>query len=352
MLAHATSSQAPNPASWAVLIPSFNHAEDVVTCLRSLWEADPRPGEVLVVDDASTENAVQQISGWANDSDIGHRVVQASELDRRPRSGRWLTIATAPVNGGFVRTCNIGLRHFLTVSDVPFVLLLNNDAAVAPNYFAELARAIQANPGVGVLSGLIYEWDRKTVWYAGGRFNPLRALATHDTEPPHSADARETGYVSGCSMLIARGALEKVGLLGECFAPCYVEDVDFSLRVRAAGYGVMFAARAVCYHRVGSSLGRSEQAPGTLYSVIRNRAYTVRRNYRGWRRAAGVTYMAITKPGRALLELAKGKPRTARAILSGMVAGVFLPIPSPGDHGERAGNDPRERKPLDIVQNI
>ena len=87
----------------------------------------------------------------------------------------------------------------------------------------------------------------------------------------------------------------------------------------------MIARRAVCYHKVGGSLGRKDQSPRIVFAMNRNRGFALRRNFKGWRRAAGITYLAVTKPGRALLELAKGRPRSAWAVLSGMLVGVFSP---------------------------
>jgi len=321
----------PHPSAWAVVVPSFNHADDAIICIHSLWKANPRPGRVLLVDDASTDDAVAQIGQWAEDAGIDHRIVPASSLEREPAPAPWLTIAASEANSGFVRSCNIGLRYVRDFTTAPYALLLNNDAAVTPTYFAELAKALDRAPNTGLLTGSIYEWDRSTVWYGGASFNPLRALATHTTDLPPTDAPTETGYVCGCSMLISRPLLEKVGLLAECFQPAYVEDVDYSLRARAAGFPVMIARRAICYHRVGNSLGRAAQSPRTVFSVNRNRAFTLRRNYKGWQRAAGITYLAVTKPGRAVLELAKGRPRTAWAVLSGMLVGVFSPAAASGD---------------------
>lgn len=317
-----------HPSTWAVVVPSFNHADDAITCLEALWNATPRPGKVLLVDDASTENAVHEITRWAERATIDHRVVPAAALAGSIEPSPWLTIAAAATNAGFIRSCNIGLRYVRDFTRAPFVLLLNNDAAVTPDYFAELARAVAVAPDVGLLTGSIYEWDRSTVWYGGASFNPIRALATHRTDLPAGDSPTETGYVCGCSMLISRPVLENIGLLAECFRPIYVEDVDYSLRARAAGFPVMIAPAAVCYHRVGTTLGRTELSPRTAFAVNRNRAFTLRRNYRGWRRAAGITYLAVTKPARALVELAKGRPRTAWAVLSGMLVGVFSPAAS------------------------
>ena len=311
--------------TWAVVIPSFNHADDTITCLGALRNAKPRPGKVLLVDDASTEDAVARIAAWAKSEGIDHRIVPAASLRKSLEPSPWLSIAVLESNSGFVQVCNAGLRYVRDHTKAPFVLLLNNDTEIAPNYFEELAKALARAPETGLLTGLIYEWDRSTLSYGGATYNPIRALASHTTELPATDAPTETGFVSGCSMLISRPVLEKIGLLAECFQPIYVEDVDYSLRARAAGFPVMVARSAVCYHRVGASLGRVNQSPRIVFAMNRNRAFALRRNYKGWRRAAGITYLAVTKPGRALLELAKGRPRAAWAVLSGMLVGVFSP---------------------------
>jgi GT2 family glycosyltransferase len=321
-----------HPSTWAVVVPSFNHADDVINCLASLWNASPRPGRVLLVDDASTDNAVARITTWAKDAGVDRRVVSPSSLGEQGQASEWLMIVAAEQNAGFVRSCNIGLGYVRDFTDAPFVLLLNNDAEVTPDYFAELSKAVEQVPSIGLLTGSIYEWDRSTVWYGGGAFNPLRALPYHTTTLPATDAPTDTGYVCGCSMLIARSVLERVGLLADCFQPAYVEDADYSLRARSAGFPVMIARNAICYHRVGSSLGRAnEQSPRTVYSFNRNRAFALRRNFSGWRRLAGIAYLAATKPGRALVELGRGRPRVAWAVLSGTLVGVFSPAAMSGE---------------------
>lgn len=292
-------------------------------CLGALWQANPRPGMVFLVDDASTDDSVDLVAQWARNAGIDYAVMPVTTLTFRTASSPWLTIITAHSNTGFVGTSNRGLRHARDLTNAPYVLLLNNDAAIAPSFFSDLADAVERYPDVGLLSGSIYEWDRETVWYAGARFNALRSVARHQTTLPPDDSPRETEYVCACTMLISRKVLEEVGLLADCFSPCYGEDVDYSLRARAAGFPVMYAPRAICYHRVGSSLGRLEKAPRTVFSVNRNRVLTVRRNFRGWQRVTGVAYLVVTKPCRALWELARGRPSMAWAVLSGMLTGVL-----------------------------
>lgn len=318
--------EALDTTRWAVVIPSFNHADDAIACLVSLREADRRPERVILVDDASTEDAVTAIAGWAAQSAESYEVVEPDELGSLQLLPAWLTIVASRRNSGFSVTSNIGLRFVRDHTDAPFVLLLNNDAAVSPSYFTDLAAGVATLPNVGLATGTIYEWDRKTVWYAGGRFNPLRAVAEHFLDVPADGQPRNTGFVCGCTMLISRVVLERVGLLPELYSPCYCEDADYSLRVAKSGFELLYVPGAQAFHRVSSSLGREVRSPQVIYWFNRNRGYAMRRNYTGWRRAGGIGYLALTKPARALWEVLHGRPRSGAAFIRGTLAGLFDPI--------------------------
>jgi GT2 family glycosyltransferase len=311
---------------WAVVIPSFNHADDAINCLASLREAHGRPGRIILVDDASTENAVTTIADWAARSGESYEVVEPRELESRDSSGPWLTIVSSKTNAGFSVSCNIGLRFVRDHTDAPFVLLLNNDAALAPSYFRDLAAAIRNTPNVGLATGTIYEWDQQTVWYAGGRFNPLRAVAEHDLIVPIDGRPRSTEFICGCTMLISRAVLEQVGVLPELYSPCYCEDADYSLQVAKSGFDLVYVPDAKAFHRVSSSLGREIRSPQVIYWFNRNRGYAVRRNYTGWRRAVGIAFLATSKPARAVWELLNGRPKSGSAFVRGTWAGLFNPV--------------------------
>jgi hypothetical protein len=126
--------------------------------------------------------------------------------------------------------------------------------------------------------------------------------------------------------LISRAVLETVGLLPAIYSPCYCEDADYSLRVARAGFELLYVPGAKAFHRVGSSLGRESRSPQVIYWFNRNRGYAMRRNYRGWRRAGGIAYLAVTKPTRALWEVLNGRPRSGAAFVRGMLAGFFNPV--------------------------
>jgi GT2 family glycosyltransferase len=282
---------------------------------------------VILVDDASTDDAVGAIAAWADNAQVTYQVVVPAELGALVNPAGWLTIVASTTNAGFSVSCNIGLRYVRDHTAAPFVLLLNNDAAVSPSYFADLAAGIANAPNVGLVTGTIYEWDQRTVWYAGGRFNPLRAVAEHYLEVPVEGGSRTTEFVCGCTMLISRAVLEAIGFLPECYTPCYCEDADYSLQVQRRGFSLLYVPEARAFQRVSSSLGRETRSPQVIYWFNRNRGYAMRRNYTGWRRAGGIVYLAVTKPARALWELLHGRPRSGAAFIRGTAAGLLKPVP-------------------------
>ncbi len=309
---------------WAVVIPAWRHAEDTIACLESVFDASPRPERVIVVDDASSDDSVPRLEAWAGDRGLALSVERGADLNRTDAVAAGLTIAVNPANVGFTLSSNRGLARVRDGTDAPFVLLLNNDAIVAPDFFAELAAAAGDNERAGLLTGTIYEWDRRSVWFAGGRISELRGLAFNDRREAVRSDPFETAWISGCAMLISREVLKTVGLLPVCYSPCYSEDVDYSLHARAAGFQLVLAPRAAAFHRVGVSLGsEGSERPQVTRVSNRNRAFVVRRNFRGWKRAAALGYLAVSKPPRALYEMLRGRPRTGWALLAGTFEGLL-----------------------------
>jgi GT2 family glycosyltransferase len=303
---------------------NWNRPADTIECLASILAATNRPSRIVVVDNASRDDSVESISAWARERDVPMRLVADGHMLSADARARGLLLIASRSERGFSSNNNLALRYFRDLTDASHVLLLNSDATVAADFFDELSRVVEEHPHGGLFTGTIYrEPVRHRVWYAGGDINPYRALATHREIPPASAEPVETSFVSGCTMLIARPAMVAAGLLDEAFDPAYSEDVDYSLRVRSAGFALIYAPRARSFHKVGGTIGSAFRSPRITFAVTRNRALVVRRNYRGWRRAAGLGYLLVTKPGRALLETVKGRPRIGWAVLTGALSGVF-----------------------------
>ena len=112
------------------------------------------------------------------------------------------------------------------------------------------------------------------IWFAGQRFNPRlgysgRPRGYGRQDGPRFGEVIPVQRAVGALMAVSRPAVEAVGLMDEqLFA--YVEDVEWSLRVRAAGYEVLFVPGARAWHRVSASGGGESISTHPLYYGARN----------------------------------------------------------------------------------
>ncbi len=310
---------------FGVVIVNYNGSEDTAACLASLAAAEPGPDAVIVVDNASRDADREALVDVARggDADV---LVATDEAEAMNGSARTVVLL-ASENGGFAGGNNAGLRVLAARPEITHFLLLNNDATVAPDYFAALAAALAAAPDAGVLSGTVYVAEAPDeVWYAGGVELPWRALFLHAYDVPDDPTPLPTPFVSGCTMLVSRATLRAIGPLPECYFPGYWEDAEYCTRAREAGLPVLYAPGVRAYHKGGASFGSPITMPRVAYLQNRHRALYVRRNMRGVHRAAALLYLLVTKPGRCVYDAIRGRPRRGWAVLRGMVDGLTCPV--------------------------
>jgi GT2 family glycosyltransferase len=293
-----------------VVLLNWNNAADTLAALDSLRAADPLPEAVVVVDSASADDSVSRLQEWA--------------AKNAPGNESWFKLIVLPANRGFAGGNNVGIEYLLNRPDISHVFLLNNDAMVAPDFFAEIRSALDSEPDAGLMTGTIFEHpNRDKVWYAGGRAIPFRALIEHTFDVPPDGGLRETEFISGCAMLISRPVIAKIGLLPEVYFPLYSEDAEYSHRTAEAGFSVLYAPRAVVYHKIGATVGPAKTSPYIMRAQVRHRVLYVRRNFRGLNRFMASLYLIVTKPAKAMVEALRGRPKMGWAVFAGTLEGFM-----------------------------
>jgi GT2 family glycosyltransferase len=220
-------------------------------------------------------------------------------------------------NLGFAGGNNPGICRALE-RGADWVLLLNNDAEAEPGIAEALAGAAAARPDAGLLACKVLFEDGQTVMYAGASFNAWLGYSGRREgwgKPDRFHALHDVARADGAAMAVSRAALERVGLLDEqLFA--YVEDVDVSLRVREAGFAVVFVPDAVVRHKGSASTGGSASTHNLYYSarntiVVAERHRPLPPGLRAIRRGVIVTThlaQAASHPARA---------EAARSVLEG-----------------------------------
>jgi len=244
----------------AVIVLNWNGRDDTFACLESLRQLNHPNYEIIVVDNGSTDGSVE--------------AVQASFPD--------VTILETGANLGFAEGNNVGLRHALT-HGADYVLLLNNDTEVAPDFISLLVDAIEATPQAGVAGPTIYYFDRPaTIWSAGGaidwRRGDSRMMGLDEVDEGQYNAIREVGFVTGCALLTRREVIENVGMLDPRFF-LYYEEIEWCVRAAHAGYKILHVPQARVWHKIAPA--RQAASPHIHYYMTRNRMLFLRSTHAG-----------------------------------------------------------------------
>jgi GT2 family glycosyltransferase len=219
----------------AVIVLSWNGAEDTLACLASLSRVRSPEFTTLLVDNASTDGTTTFVRKAFPD-------VEILELPR---------------NLGFAGGNNAGFAS-LRGRGFETVLFLNNDTVVDSGFLHPLLDELK-KPWVGVASPkILYMDDPGRIWYAGGVLRPATGLIMHTgirmPDGPRFSVARPVGYATGCCLAMRCCDFEAVGGFDERFG-MYGEDVDLSIKVRRRGLVVMYQPSSRVWHRVSASSG-------------------------------------------------------------------------------------------------
>ncbi len=235
----------------AVIIVSWNGLEETLACLESLsamrWDRLTR----VVVDNGSTDGTA------------------AAVQERFPDT----VILQAGGNVGFSPGNNLGMRYALE-NGADYVFILNNDTVLDPDLVSVLVAEAERRPDAGALCPLIYYEDpRDLIWYAGAEYTPQkghqgRMTGYRERDVGQYEGVREVGALVGCAALIPRRVLEEVGLFDDSLF-IQIEDFDWSLRMRRAGYRIYCVSAARMWHKVSVARG-GEDSPMVAYFSVRN----------------------------------------------------------------------------------
>jgi GT2 family glycosyltransferase len=213
-----------NDLAVSVVIPLYGGSQHVGRCLRALADHTETRHEVIVVDNASPDDAADVAESFA-----GVRVVRN------------------PTNVGFGEACNQGAE----LARAPRVCLLNSDAFVEPGWLPPLLETLETVPGSLAAVPMFLETD--------GRLQEAGALISRDGRGVLYGNGddparlryrfrRAVDYGSGACLLMWRDAFLAVGGFDPAYGLAYYEDADLALRWRSAERFVVYEPRSRVVH--------------------------------------------------------------------------------------------------------
>lgn len=226
----------------SVIIPTYDTAEMTLVCCASVVEALPADAEVIVVDDASSDDTALRIR------------------DAFPS----IVVLRQAVNRGYSASVNVGVA----ASRGDVVLLLNSDTRVAPGTLDAFLRAFDDDADLGIVGAQLVHADGSPQWSAGPvptmpwmvvAVSGIASLA-RPFRRGHKRARGDVGWVSGAAMAFRRRVWENTGPLREDVR-FYAQDLDFCVRARRGGWKVRLLPHVRVEHRHGATIARASALP-------------------------------------------------------------------------------------------
>lgn len=239
-----------------IIVVNWNRKIDTLRCIVSVRASTYRDWELLIVDNASSDGSVAAIQSQFPD----------------------VTIIQTEKNLGFTGGNNVGLNRFVA-REIPLILLLNNDAVLAPDALEQLVAVADQQPTFDFFGAQICSIDDcQTILSAGGTLH-------NGWEPSHGGQLdnmqpHEVQFLSGCALMVRNRAISQIGGLADDYF-LYYEDVDWCYRALQAEMRLMIVPQSVVYHP--DTRARDELSAHVTYYEARNSLLFAKINRLSWR---------------------------------------------------------------------
>lgn len=234
----------------SIIILNWNSYQVTLDCLLSLRKIDYPNFEIVLVDNGSVDDSPARL------------------LENVPE----IRLIRNATNLGFAGGCNVGIRDALG-RGTDYLLLLNNDTIVAPDFLTQLVRVAESDEKIGAASPKVLFFDHPDrLNYAGGEHRRWRlfpkVFGLRQLDDGRYDKIREVSLLTGCAFLIKAEVVRKIGVLEEIYFHFY-EDIEWSLRVLKAGYKTFYVPAAKIWHKEHYVTDKSQGKGFIEFSVAR-----------------------------------------------------------------------------------
>ena len=236
-----------------VIIPNWNGKKYLCSCLHALYECVIVETDVIVVDNGSTDNSIE-------------------EAKKAFPNVRYIML---PKNYGFSKAVNEGIK----MAKTPYVILLNNDVTIEKGFVEALLNKIKSDKKIfSVEAKLLQQKNKNKIDSAGTTYNALgwaRARGKECSDAKYNESCETFATCAGAA-IYRRSVFKEIGLFDEHYF-AYLEDIDIGYRAKIHGYKNMYEPKARALHMGSASTGGRYNRFKVKYSA-RNNIYLIYRN--------------------------------------------------------------------------
>lgn len=239
-----------------ILIPNYNGKKWLKQCLPTVEKSTYPNKEILVINNGSTDDSAEFLRK-------NYPSVKVLEIKK---------------NRGYAGANNLGVKKALG----KYVLLLNNDTQVTPNFLEPLVERIEKDETVGAVQPQIRHMVKKEVIDSIGSFFTFTGFLYHyGYFQPHRFKKYQKELsvysVKGACFLMKRKDYLDLGGIDESFVT-YVEESDLCHRVLLSGKQIIYVPQSVVYHFGGGDMSIMTKSEVVIFRSFRNRFVSYLKN--------------------------------------------------------------------------
>ena len=232
-----------------ILILNWNGMDILNACLESILSSTYENYTITVIDNGSVDKSIDNIDKISSKINV----IKIGE------------------NLGYSKGYNFAFNKIKSYDD-DYYFLLNNDTIINKDTLESLNLSLNHFGPNNIYSPKIINSNNNSIWYAGGKINPLTNLSYHiginSKEDIVTYKTDVTDFVSGCAMLIKKSLIESLNGFNEVFN-FYYEDIDLCLRAKKnTNAKCIFVNDSIVYHKISRSMGGRFSPTKIYYKVI------------------------------------------------------------------------------------
>lgn len=247
----------PHQPLVSIIIVNWNGKEVLAECLQSLTNLDYSNWELILIDNGSKDGS--------------EKLVKKYKL-----SYRTFKLVRNITNLGFAVANNQGLNF----CHGKYILLLNNDTQVTPNFITVMVEKMESNPLIGVMQPKIYLTGQDKLLDNSGTFLTITGFLQHwgfmQKDCAQYDSEKLIFSAKGACLLTRLDIVKQIGLFDSDFGS-YFEESDFCWRVWLTGYHVIYYPKTHIYHRLGFTSKKMDQI-SINYDSFKNRIASLIKN--------------------------------------------------------------------------
>ena len=287
----------------SIITVSYNGKKHLKEFLLSLRKLKYPKFELILVDNNSSDDSVEFVKKYH----------------------KWVKLIQNKENLGFVGGNNIGIKK----AQGKYIVLLNNDTKVEPNWLKELIKPLEENQKIAVTTSKVKLYRNKNLLNSAGIVVDIYGFGLSRGLPAGKKFERDIGQYNkreeifsgyGAAMAFKKDLIKKIGYFNHDYE-MYYEEIDFCWRARLAGYEILYVPSSVVYHKFRGS--DSQFSRKMRYYVERNRLRTLLQNYSSLMLLKTIPMYLLLKTMESIFYISTGQFEKSKCLAGGIAYNIL-----------------------------